>query len=485
MLVERDGGWRPDTRRQRADGVDYAVRGFRMRQEGAFAGIELWTRDSDGDAHWRIRTRENVTRVFGLTGASRVADPAAPGRVFQWLIDEQCDALGNRIVYTWRPEDGRDAPPGEAGGEAVRYIGEVAYGNYAAGGAERFAVRVVFDYGTFSPDHPEAAGVGRVADAAGPLHELSERVRACARGGGAPNILVYHQFHDRFDGEPTLTRSVALNLCADLRGARERRPEPVPPRRGGGDRVVPPVRRELSGPCLTPPVTLGYTPFRPDAQRFATLDVAGGGGLPGFLSDGRFTSVGPQRRGAGGHPVPQRGGHPGMGTPGRRPLRRASAPRARSRSRINAGDAPGRRSCPSTATASSTSWCHAFGRSGSFRHVGPGRWDAFRAFAGSPTEMQGRAAELVDMNGSGRADLAVLDAEAVRRLPVAGARRVRAAGPGGAARRPAAGGRRRPGRVADLRRPRRRRVVAPRARPRRLWSSTGPTSATAVSGRGS
>ena len=47
-----------------ADGL-YTIHRYRPRIEGVFARIERWTRNSDGDIHWRSISKENVLTLYG------------------------------------------------------------------------------------------------------------------------------------------------------------------------------------------------------------------------------------------------------------------------------------------------------------------------------------------------------------------------------------------------------------------------------------
>jgi len=86
---------------------DFAVQRYRPRVEGLFARIERWTRRSDGDVHWRVTTRDNVTSIYGRSAGSRVMDDGAPRpRVFSWLLEETRDDRGNVARYSYKPEDG-------------------------------------------------------------------------------------------------------------------------------------------------------------------------------------------------------------------------------------------------------------------------------------------------------------------------------------------------------------------------------------------
>ncbi len=82
-----------------------AIQRYRPRIEGGFARIERWTRLSDGDAHWRILSPDNVLAVFGRDEKSRIADPADEHRDFSWLLCETRDDRGNATLYQYKRED--------------------------------------------------------------------------------------------------------------------------------------------------------------------------------------------------------------------------------------------------------------------------------------------------------------------------------------------------------------------------------------------
>src|SRR5688500_3946976 len=50
----------------------YTVHRYRPRIEGLFARIERWTRDADGDVHWRSISRDNILTVYGKDSNSRI-----------------------------------------------------------------------------------------------------------------------------------------------------------------------------------------------------------------------------------------------------------------------------------------------------------------------------------------------------------------------------------------------------------------------------
>jgi RHS repeat-associated protein len=154
---------RPDGTRDRlvrpAHAPGHVIDRYRPRIEGPFARIERWTDADGGDVHWRSTTQANVTNVYGRTPASRIADPARPERVFQWLLSDQYDDRGNATHFAYQEEDGAGVDrrdPGEAnrGALAQRYLKAIRYANRAPvevgaplAPRDDWLFEVVFDYG--------------------------------------------------------------------------------------------------------------------------------------------------------------------------------------------------------------------------------------------------------------------------------------------------------------------------------------------------
>jgi hypothetical protein len=101
------GGQRVRHLEQRTlNSVAYTVHRYRPRIEGRFARIERWTSTRDSRAVFRRAiSRENITTWYGKTAESRIADPAAPERIFSWLMCESYHDKGNAILYRYKPED--------------------------------------------------------------------------------------------------------------------------------------------------------------------------------------------------------------------------------------------------------------------------------------------------------------------------------------------------------------------------------------------
>jgi RHS repeat-associated protein len=130
--------------RDEEDRGTHVVRRYLPRVEGAFARIERWVRKSDDDAHWRVTSAQNVVTIYGQTAASRIADPADPRRVFRWLISSSYDDKGNAVTYEYARENS-DGVLDDASGAALtaahersrsdlsrsanRYLKRIKYGN--------------------------------------------------------------------------------------------------------------------------------------------------------------------------------------------------------------------------------------------------------------------------------------------------------------------------------------------------------------------
>lgn len=226
----------------------YMVRRYRPRIEGLFARIERWTRNSDGDMHWRSISRDNVTTLYGASGESRVADPGNKDRIFSWLICESYDDKGNAIVYRYQAEDSQGIDLSQThesnrtaqGRAAQRYLKRILYGNRlpnrdanwkplsaASLDPATWMFEVVFDfddghYDVLPPDAAERHLVRAASETKGvwpvrPDPFSSYRAgfdvrlyRRCRR------VLMFHRFNE-LGSEPCLVRSTAFDY-ADIEG---------------------------------------------------------------------------------------------------------------------------------------------------------------------------------------------------------------------------------------------------------------------------
>jgi RHS repeat-associated protein len=174
-LEEEDGAWSRIENRRVVNNQTYRIREYRPRIEGLFARIERWTNEAvSSDTFWRSISRENITTWYGKTGASRIADPTDPARIFSWLICESHDDKGNVVIYDYASENSDGVASSQAHERnrtdltrsSARYLKRVKYGNripyfpvlavdrqLPQPGAE-WLFEVVFDYGDHDLNQP-------------------------------------------------------------------------------------------------------------------------------------------------------------------------------------------------------------------------------------------------------------------------------------------------------------------------------------------
>ncbi len=224
VLVEQGDEWeREELPPRTMDGIEYRIQRYRPRIEGLFARIERWTCTSNGDAHWRSISKDNILSLYGKDDSSRIADPDDPMRIFSWLICETRDDKGNAVLYDYKPEDGvgvdltnvherNRGDRNEPKRKANRYLKHIRYGNRLPllddmGQRPRFLAaaqiqnagwmfEVVFDYGEHAADSPKPHDAGDWAYRDDPFSSYRacfevRTTRLCQR------VLMFHHF----DGE--------------------------------------------------------------------------------------------------------------------------------------------------------------------------------------------------------------------------------------------------------------------------------------------
>jgi RHS repeat-associated protein len=212
-LIAQGAGWVPDVR----DQPPFRITRYRPRVEGAFARIERWSDTSSGDIHWRVTTSDNRTSFFGFTSAARIFDPAHPGRVFSWLLEESFDDRGNVVAFEYKPEDGLGVDPAlisESGRlTAQRYLKRIHYGNVAPSDTTAWLFEAVFDYGEHDPAAPTPNEANSWPVRLDPFStyrpgfEVRTR-RLCRR------LLMFHSFPE-LGPQPVLVRSTDLSYAED------------------------------------------------------------------------------------------------------------------------------------------------------------------------------------------------------------------------------------------------------------------------------
>lgn len=404
---------KPDRTTCTYNGLAYEVWRYCCRIEEDHAEIQHWVAP-DGQSFWQIRDSDDRLSYYGYTAAARVADPADPGRIFQWLLETVEDDHGNRIRYTYKAEDDINVPDRlcEQGRDhqTQRYLLRVDYGNYYHGteAQEQFAFQLLFDYGQVSLTDP-ADQSGNWAYRNDPHSDYRagfelRTMRLCRR------VLLYHQFHDQFDGKAVLVQSLALHyqpsatgitLLSELHAVGHRWME-------DGTYWQEPI----------PALRLSYTEFAPQSGQWDSLRVDGAEQLAGTLGQNGFRPIDLHGEGLPGmlyahgdgmtYFAPMGEGRYAAGTTlPRFPLDRELSDITVSLSSLNGN---GRHDLIVLGG----------GRSGYYPADSQGQFKTWENFKHVPSELQALQHEMVDLSGRGFTDLVVFDAPYLRYYPSEG-----------------------------------------------------------------
>ena len=279
-----------ETETKTSGGLDYSVTYYRPRTEGLFARIERWQRAGTDD-FWLVISRDNVTSVYGRDQNARIHHPDRDLDIYCWLLGESFDAKGEHIRFEYVAESGAlsidELHEQKRTFNTQRYIRRIYYGNVPDDlpddmrvGPERgnlhYLYEVLFDYGDL-PDAPEQAYLQPPAGNETLPSTLGERpdafstyragfevrtLRRCRR------ILMVHHFRERDVGPGTLVRSTELDYRTDEQSKLSLLRSVVMTgyRRDGTAYVA----------AETPPVEFRYTEFKPQAQRYQSLEALEG-----------------------------------------------------------------------------------------------------------------------------------------------------------------------------------------------------------------
>ncbi len=306
----------------------YLVRRYRPRIEGLFARIERWTRQSDGDVHWRSISKDNILTIYGMDTNSRITDPEDAERIFSWLICETRDDKGNAVIYEYKPEDGAGVTLSQAHEHnrgdlddlrrtANRYLKYIRYGNRTplldgSGKRPRFLTdtqiqdagwmfELVFDYGEHDADTPKPVDPGQWDFREDPFSTYRagfevRTTRLCQR------VLMFHHFDGEVGvGNDCLVRSTDFTyshkqdpdharnpICTFLRAVMQSGYK----RQDGGylKRSLPPLEFEYTQPVVQDTVevvdsaSLENLPIGVDGTAYRWTDLHGEG-IPGLLTE--------------------------------------------------------------------------------------------------------------------------------------------------------------------------------------------------------
>jgi RHS repeat-associated protein len=395
-----------------ADGTSYAVTSYAPRLQTEFALIERWIAVG-GDSFWRVVDPDNHISVYGRTAAARIADPANPTRVFEWLIEAEYDASGNAISYVWLAEDGANIAPSLCeigrGPPCQRYIGAIRYAlaapfdrgpwGIAPAAPGPWHVEILFDYGQYdpSPANPDPyTPTGSWRARADPFSSYTSgfevRTHRLCR-----NILLFHRF-DALGPAPVLVHVTRLTYAEDASLSLLTRIDSLGYSRDAG--ADPPYRVQP-----LPPIELGYAGFDPLIGMFTPLTVSDGTPPPDFPASSAYAFADLDRIGAPGllyadgsstlfWPPSPTGGTATLAPAeplASFPIERVAQGSAHLMDVEGDGDLDLMIARPS--------------QTGYYPSAGARAWQGFRAFDQVPTDLGARDANFADLAGTGRSDL--------------------------------------------------------------------------------
>ncbi len=308
----------------------YLIHRYRPRIEGLFARIERWTRQSDGDVHWRSISKDNILTLYGKDANSRIyaPDEGDSNRIFSWLICETRDTKGNAVLYEYKPEDGAGVDLARASERnrgdredqrrtTNRYIKSIRYGNRTSllndsGHRPRFLedeqienahwmFEVVFDYGEHDAEAPKPDDTGQWDFRDDPFSNYRSgfevrTTRLCQR------VLMFHHFPDESDvGNDCLVRSTDFTYSHEQEIDNARNPvytfvqavtQTGYKRANSGflKRTLPPIEFEYTQPVVQSKVeevdlaSLENLPIGVDGTTYQWTDLHGEG-IPGLLTE--------------------------------------------------------------------------------------------------------------------------------------------------------------------------------------------------------
>jgi len=302
-MTEQGGHWQPVVTTRILDDINWRVQVFQPIKESGFSLIEQWIDPLSSSCWWKITDKNNTVFNYGRSNNSRITDPKDACRIYQWLIDEAIDSKGNRIVYTYKAEDGENVDDKineiNRSLSARKYIHSVQYGNYftvASTGMEAFAFEVVFDYGEYdltqlsqagsNPYHPVRSWPVRSDPFSRYLSGFEIRTLRLCHG-----IMLFHKFAQLGD-KPCLVKALQLTYdeTADfsfLQAITQR-----------GYRINADGSYDQQA---LPPLTLSWSRFAPPpVPQFRTLTVNDQLAFPGMLDNAAFQPVDLQGEGLPG-----------------------------------------------------------------------------------------------------------------------------------------------------------------------------------------
>lgn len=178
---------------------------FLERHGVEFPYIEKIVNDKS-EVYWKIVSSDNVMSVYGTSEESRIFDPKNSSHIFEWLIKESSDSLGNRVIYNYN----------KIPGSSNAYLASVEYGNYSDKiNIEHFAFKVIIDYGQINTG--ELINKGDLVTAKDPVPKRPDCITSYRSGFKITtdylirNIFIFHNL----DITDLLTTGYSFNYIED------------------------------------------------------------------------------------------------------------------------------------------------------------------------------------------------------------------------------------------------------------------------------
>ncbi|HEX7902458.1 MAG TPA: SpvB/TcaC N-terminal domain-containing protein [Chitinophagaceae bacterium] len=383
----------------------YIVTVYLQRLESQFSKIEEWLNTETNISYWKVITRDNITSYYGRTDNSRISNPENELQVFEWLIDETCDAKGNKILYDYKCENLENVPPAvfevDRLYKANRYIRSIKYGNYRdASNNDIFAFEVLFNYGEYDLPVSENSIQKEWACRPDPFstYRSGFEIRTYRR---CESILLYHHFEKEL-GDPCLVRSVSfgynniqqynlvamqgLSLLSTVQVTGYRRnddgsisKQAMPELLLSYSAFKPPVSPEFKILSMGDDTIPGYI----DGSQFLPVDLHGDG-LPGFLYSNKEVTFYLEPEGDGRYTYPDSCNS----FPNNKDLQNAA---------VLLTDIDGNGQLELVVNNP--------GQAGYYQSRDDGSWDNFRSFLSYPNDIFNSNIESADLDANGKTDL--------------------------------------------------------------------------------
>ncbi len=194
---------------------------YLQRIEGTFSLIKHHIKDDRSTSFWEVISTTNTKSVFGKTQASQVYNPEKKAQIFEWLLTDESDAKGNKIIFEYKKDNEDNLPEAIWAREHVqnnKYPKSIKYGNYNDQGTEKFAFEVRFNYGEYNLKNLDKGG----SDPYTPIKKWDYRPDPFSsyRSGFeirtsrlCKDILLFHHLEKEL-GDPYLVKSLSLSYSS-------------------------------------------------------------------------------------------------------------------------------------------------------------------------------------------------------------------------------------------------------------------------------